>query len=364
MTFGQEHSKPYLLKHEYAMKLASKLVQDRSLSLDEYAALLSSFDIEVAAYLAKHARHVREKIYGTSVYVRGLIEISNYCKNDCLYCGIRKSNKEAARYRLDIDQIIECAHAGYELGFRTFVLQGGEDPWFTDERIEFILKELKKAHPDCAITLSLGERSTESYQRLKAAGADRYLLRHETVCEDLYGQLHPSNMSLANRLRCLKDLRAAGYAVGCGFMVGAPYQTAQHLAHDLKFIESFKPEMCGIGPFIPHHATPFCNEPAGSVLLTCILLSIIRLIHPPVLLPSTTALGSLDQNGHVKGILAGANVIMPNLSPLSVRKNYELYNNKAHTGTEAAEHLSLLDAEMKRIGYQVVVDRGDPKGKQ
>jgi len=240
-------------------------------------------------------------------------------------------------------------------------LQGGEDPWFKDDRLVDLLRELKAAHPDCAITLSLGERSRESYQRLFDAGADRYLLRHETVCKDLYTKLHPQDMHLENRLRCLEDLRAVGYAVGCGFMVGAPYQTSSDLAHDLKFIEHFKPEMCGIGPFIPHHATPFHEKPAGSVELTCFLLSLIRIIHPPVLLPATTALGSLDPKGRTKGMLSGANVVMPNLSPLNVRANYELYNNKAHTGTEAAEHLNLLNTDMNAIGYHLVVDRGDPE---
>lgn len=313
--------------------------------------------------LAAEARRIREDYYGTDVYIRGLIEISNYCKNDCLYCGIRKSNTECERYRLTEQDILDCASEGYALGFRTFVLQGGEDPYFTDKRLVHLLFALKSAYPDCAITLSLGERSRESYQALFNAGADRYLLRHETVCEPLYAKLHPTTMRMQNRLRCLQDLRDIGYAVGCGFMVGAPFQTARDLAHDLAFIESFQPEMVGIGPFIPHHATPFRQEPAGSVELTCFLLSIIRLISPSVLLPATTALGSLRPEGRLLGMLAGANVVMPNLSPLAVRKKYELYNNKAHTGTEAAEHLSLLDADMNAIGYHVVVSRGDPKGK-
>lgn len=351
------------VSHAYLLKLAEKLIQTHSLSVDEYEALITFYDAEVGNLLTREARRIRESVYGTSVYIRGLIEISNYCKNDCLYCGIRKSNTSCTRYRLTPEDILECAQAGYQLGFRTFVLQGGEDPWFTDDRLVDLLHALKAAHPDCAITLSLGERSSESYQRLFDAGADRYLLRHETVCDDLYAELHPHTMRLENRLQCLEDLRRIGYAVGCGFMVGAPFQAARDLAHDLAFIEHFKPEMCGIGPFIPHHATPFRNKPAGSVELTCFLLSLIRIIHPPVLLPATTALGSLDPQGRTKGMLAGANVVMPNLSPLNVRANYELYNNKAHTGTEAAEHLSLLDADMQTIGYHLVVDRGDPKGR-
>jgi len=366
MKQEQEHNETRNehISHGSLLALAQKLTQSHSLSLEEYEALIAFYDNEIAEYLAKEARRIREDIYGTDVYIRGLIEISNYCKNDCLYCGIRKSNTTCTRYRLSLDEIIECANEGYKLGFRTFVLQGGEDPWFTDDRLVELLRTLKTAHPDCAITLSLGERSYESYQRLFEAGADRYLLRHETVRENLYTKLHPGTMHLEDRLQCLEDLRSIGYAVGCGFMVGAPYQTAHDLAHDLKYIEHFKPEMCGIGPFIPHHATPFSNEPAGNIELTCFLLSLIRIIHPPVLLPATTALGSLDPKGRIKGMLAGANVVMPNLSPLNVRANYELYNNKAHTGTEAAEHLNLLGAEMQTIGYNVVVDRGDPKGRQ
>lgn len=355
-----------------AKQLTHKLMQTHHLSVDEYEALITFFAGEnlrgstaqhLADTLATEARRIREELYGTDVYIRGLIEISNYCKNDCLYCGIRKSNTECERYRLTEQDILNCADEGYTLGFRTFVLQGGEDPYFTDERLVRLLSALKSAHPDCAITLSLGERSRESYQALFNAGADRYLLRHETVCEPLYAKLHPATMSMQYRLQCLQDLREIGYAVGCGFMVGAPFQTARDLAHDLAFIESFQPEMVGIGPFIPHHATPFRQEPAGSVELTCFLLSIIRLISPSVLLPATTALGSLRPEGRLLGMLAGANVVMPNLSPLTVRKKYELYNNKAHTGTEAAEHLSLLDADMNAIGYHVVVSRGDPKGR-
>lgn len=351
------------ISHDYLEKLAAKLIQTRHLSVDEYEALISFHDEAISHRLKQEALRVRQEHYGTTMFIRGLIEISNYCKNDCYYCGIRKSNTDCTRYRLTPDDILSCTHEGYALGFRTFVLQGGEDPWFTDERLEHLIHAIKHAHPDCAITLSLGERSTESYQRLYDAGADRYLLRHETVCSELYTQLHPERMQLENRLRCLQDLRTIGYAVGCGFMVGAPYQTARDLAHDLHFIETFKPEMCGIGPFIPHHATPFAQHPAGSVELTCFLLALIRIIRPNILLPATTALGSLNPQGRNLGVLAGANVVMPNLSPLNVRKNYELYNNKAHTGTEAAEHLAQLDADMRTIGYQVVVDRGDPKGR-
>lgn len=311
--------------------------------------------------LAERAVAVRKQIYGNAVFTRGLIEISNICKNDCLYCGIRRSNNHCQRYRLTFEDIIGCCREGYELGFRTFVLQGGEDGFYNDGVLCNLISAIKTDHPDCAVTLSLGERSRESYQRLYDAGADRYLLRHETADAVHYGMLHPKELSFENRMRCLYDLKDIGYQVGCGFMVGSPGQTCAHLAKDLKFIEDFKPDMCGIGPFIPHKHTPFRDEPAGKVELTCYLLSIIRLIHPPVLLPSTTALGTIDPLGREKGIQAGANVVMPNLSPVSVRKKYELYDNKICTGEEAAQCRGCLNQRMLSIGYEIVTDRGDIK---
>ncbi|MBR0135501.1 MAG: [Clostridia bacterium] len=272
-----------------AEKIADKLIGAHSLETAEYAALIRARD-EVRDTLRGAAEKERRRFYGNTVFTRGLIEISSFCKNDCLYCGIRRSNANAERYRLTEEQILECADNGYELGFRTFVLQGGEDAYFTDERLVPLIGELKRRRPDCAVTLSLGERSYESYKRLREAGADRYLLRHETADEEHYKKLHPDEMSFQNRMRCLKNLKALGYQVGCGFMVGSPFQTPETLAKDLKFIEEFKPEMCGIGPFIPHRETPFAKHPAGTLELTCFLLSVIRLIHPPVLLPATTAL--------------------------------------------------------------------------
>ncbi len=341
--------------------IIDRLEHDHVLPLEDYALLLENYTPELADYAAQRAVAIREDVYGTDVFTRGLVEFSNYCKNDCLYCGIRRSNRECSRYRLTEEQICSCADEGYELGFRTFVLQSGEDPYYTDERLCGIVSRIKTAHPDCAVTLSAGERSWESYAALREAGADRYLLRHETASPDLYAALHPQSMSFDNRMRCLRDLRELGYAVGVGFMVGAPGQTNEHLAQDLKFIEEFHPEMCGIGPFVPHHATPFANEPAGTLELTCFLLSLIRLIQPNILLPSTTALGTIDPQGRERGILAGANVVMPNLSPTSVRKDYELYDNKICTGEEAAECRGCLGTRMLSIGYNIVVDRGDPK---
>ena len=346
---------------EQILTLIQKLNTQHSLTEEEYAQLIAERDEEAAEMLADLAVKIRKEIYGTSVYVRGLIEISNICKNDCIYCGIRRSNRSCERYRLTPEQILECADEGYELGFRTYVLQGGEDGYFTDEVVEDLIRRIKEKHPDCAITLSLGERSRESYQRLYDAGADRYLLRHETADKEHYEKLHPKEMSYEHRMQCLKDLREIGYQVGCGFMVGSPYQTNATLAKDLKFIETFKPDMCGIGPFIPHKDTPYKDEPAGTLELTCYLLSIIRLIYPNVLLPSTTALGTIHPLGREKGIQAGANVVMPNLSPVSVRKKYELYDNKICTGEESAQCRSCLNRRMLSVGYEIVTDRGDIK---
>ena len=340
-------------------ELAERLVREHSLTTEEYEFLLTNRTAETAEYLASEAVRLRKSIYGNKVFVRGLIEISNLCKNDCLYCGIRRSNRKCDRYRLTEEQILACADEGYRLGMHTVVLQGGEDSHFTDEVMIRIIKGIKERHPDCAVTLSLGERTRESYKALREAGADRYLLRHETADEEHYRKLHPAEMSFENRMRCLRDLKELGYQTGCGFMVGSPYQTMRCLAEDLKFIESFRPEMCGIGPFIPHHETPFANEPAGSVELTCFLLSVIRLILPNVLLPATTALGTMHPQGRELGILAGANVLMPNLSPVDVRKQYELYDNKICTGEESAQCIRCLATRIEAIGYEIEVGRGD-----
>ncbi|MBO4626416.1 MAG: [FeFe] hydrogenase H-cluster radical SAM maturase HydE [Lachnospiraceae bacterium] len=339
--------------------LADRLIATGHLSKEEYCALIDGRDAETAEYLAKAAVAVRQRYYGTKVFVRGLVEISNICKNDCTYCGIRRSNRNCERYRLTAEEIVDCAVEGYRLGMRTVVLQGGEDRHFTDDVVCGIVRSIKGKHPDMAVTLSLGERSRESYRALREAGADRYLLRHETASEEHYGKLHPPEMSYQNRMRCLRDLKELGYQTGCGFMVGSPYQTTENLAGDLAFVEAFQPEMCGIGPFIPHHETPFANEPAGSVELTCFLLSIIRLISPKVLLPATTALGTMHPQGRELGILAGANVLMPNLSPVGVRKQYELYDNKICTGEESAQCIACLAARVAAIGYEIVTDRGD-----
>ncbi len=344
--------------------IVSKLIKEHSLTLAEYGELISGYNEENASVLRDEAVRLRKEIYGNTVYIRGLIEISNICKNDCLYCGIRKSNRLCERYRLGEEEILACCDYGYTLGFRTFVLQGGEDGFYTDEYLCSLVGRIKKNHPDCAVTLSLGERSDESYKRLFSAGADRYLLRHETADSEHYSKLHPENLTLANRISCLERHKKTGFQVGCGFMVGSPYQTTETIAKDLKFIEEFRPDMCGIGPFIPHKDTPFKDYPAGSVDFTCFLLSVIRIIKPDILLPSTTALGTLSENGREKGILSGANVVMPNLSPEEARSRYMLYNNKLNTGVESAEKLEELKKRIKAVGYEIVTDRGDIKSKK
>lgn len=343
------------------LSLIDRLEQAHSLSLAEYQTLIEGRSPDLAEALRERAVRLRQQIYGKSVFVRGLIEISSFCKNNCYYCGIRAGNPKAERYRLTPEEILLCCREGWELGFRTFVLQGGEDPWFSDEILAPLLRQIKMEYPACAVTLSLGERSRESYQRLFDAGADRYLLRHETADQAHYEKLHPASLSWEHRMSCLRQLKEIGYQVGCGFMVGSPGQTARELAKDLKFVEEFRPAMCGIGPFIPHKDTPFGGQPGGSVELTCYMLSILRLIQPNLLLPATTALGTLDPLGREKGIQSGANVVMPNLSPVSVRKKYMLYDNKICTGEESAQCRGCLSARMANIGYEIVTDRGDPK---
>ncbi len=347
-------------KFNTAFPLIERLCAGEKLSVEEYRLLIDSACEETADYAAKLADKKRREIYGTDVYLRGLIEIGNFCRNDCFYCGIRRSNKECDRYRLTEEQILACCDEGYSLGYRTFVLQGGEGIFPTGE-ICGIVTGIKEKYPDCAVTLSLGEYSYEDYKKMFDAGADRYLLRHETADREHYAKIHPAEMSFDNRMRCLADLKKIGFQVGCGFMVGSPFQTSLSLAKDLKFIEEFRPEMCGIGPFIPAANTPFENERAGTAGLTLYLLSLIRLIKPDILLPSTTALGTVDSFGREKGLKAGANVVMPNLSPVEVRKKYALYDNKICIGEESAQCRECLDRRIESAGYRTVVSRGDIK---
>ena len=346
------------------MDFVKKLIDNGSLEKEEYEKLLEACvcpqtGAAIREKLEAEAVAIRERWYGNKVYTRGLIEYTNYCKNNCYYCGIRAGNTNVKRYRLTQEEIMDCCANGYELGFRTFVLQGGEDPYFTDEKMVEIIRGIRELYPDCAITLSIGEKSYESYRKFKEAGADRYLLRHETANEAHYGTLHPENMSLKNRKQCLYDLKKLGYQVGAGFMVGSPGQKLEYLAEDLIFLKELQPDMVGIGPFIPHHDTQYAEEPAGSVELTLALLSVIRIILPKVLLPATTALGTLDPLGREKGMKAGANVVMPNLSPVRNRKQYELYDNKICTGEEAAECRGCMSRRVASVGCELVTDRGD-----
>ena len=336
-------------------KLIDKIADTRSFTRDELLDILCCDE----QYLFERARAAREKIYGKKVFIRGLIELTNYCENDCYYCGIRQSNTSCERYRMEKDEILDCCRKGYALGLRTFVLQGGEDSYYTDDILVKIINEINQTYPDCAITLSLGERSFDSCKRLFEAGADRYLLRHETANAEHYKTLHPPELSLANRKQCLWDLKKIGYQVGCGFMVGSPGQTLEHIAEDIGFIMELEPHMVGLGPFLPHSATTYANEKAGDMKLTLNCLAILRLLRPNLLLPATTALVTLADNGREQGILAGANVVMPNISPIEVRKKYLLYDNKKHTGDEAAEGVERLKNKLKNIGYEIVVSRGD-----
>jgi biotin synthase len=336
-------------------ELIDKLEALQNLSREEFAQILLC-DNE---YLFERARIKAREIYGKNIYLRGLIEFTNYCKNDCYYCGIRAGNKKIERYRLSQEQILECCKNGYALGFRTFVLQGGEDPHFTDEILIKLIKEIKTSYPDCAITLSIGEREYKSYELLRKAGADRYLLRHETANNAHYRTLHPKKMSPDNRKNCLRNLKKLGYQTGCGFMVGSPYHTTEHIIDDLMFIKELKPHMVGIGPFIPHSDTPYKNDKSGEIHSTLNIIAILRLMQPNLLIPATTALGTIDAQGRELGILAGANVVMPNLSPVEARRKYMLYDNKICTGEEAAECAFCMHNRIKKIGYEIAVTRGD-----
>ena len=342
-----------------AFTLAQQLADGRVLTREEFAFLLEHRSKGLADFLAGKACAVREKYYGKDVYLRGLVEFTNYCRNNCYYCGIRAGNRHVERYRLSEEEILSCCRSGYALGFRTFVLQGGEDPYYTDERICHLVSSIKGLYPDCAITLSIGEKEHDSYQAYFDAGADRYLLRHETADFDHYHKLHPADLSPEHRQECLWDLKEIGYQVGAGFMVGSPYQTAENLADDLLFLYKLQPQMVGIGPFIPQHDTPFRDFPAGTLEDTLYLLSILRLLLPDVLLPSTTALGTIHPLGREMGMKAGANVVMPNLSPTGVRDKYLLYDNKICTGDDATKCRRCMELRMEKTGYHVVTSRGD-----
>ncbi|MCR4821930.1 MAG: [FeFe] hydrogenase H-cluster radical SAM maturase HydE [Treponema sp.] len=329
--------------------------------LSSLITFLSGLKEEELSFLFERARKVTEEVFGNKVYIRGLIEFSNYCHNNCYYCGIRKDNKNARRYRLTEEEILSCCEKGWQLGFRTFVLQSGEDDFFSSEDIARIVRKIKKDFPQSALTLSIGEKSFEDYKLFREAGSDRYLLRHESADKNHFSKLKPPSLTFEKRMKCLKELKDLGYQTGAGFMVGSPFQTSDCLAQDLLFVKEFQPEMIGIGPFIPHQESPFKSFPQGSVKETLIMLSLLRLTCPHALLPSTTALGTADPFGREKGLMAGANVVMPNLSPRNVRKDYQLYDNKLSSGSEAAEGLEELRERLKKINRIIVVDRGDFK---
>lgn len=335
------------------------LRDNRHLPAEGYRDILLCEDSGTNEYLREEAQRIAQQSFGRDIFIRGLIEITNICRNDCLYCGIRRSNTVVKRYSLSKQTIMECCKEGYRLGIRTFVLQGGENPAMTDSFLVDVVAQIRREYPDCAITLSLGEKSYEEYKRLFDAGANRYLLRHETANKHHYSLLHPSEMSFDNRVQCLEWLKQIGYQTGTGIMVGSPHQTIDNLVEDILFIEQFQPQMIGIGPFIPHNCTPFGDQKAGSIEMTLKLISIFRLIAPSALIPSTTALATLSPQGRELGILSGANVVMPNLSPLTDRANYALYNNKAYSGAEASEGLALLERQLNNIGYKISFERGD-----
>jgi biotin synthase len=339
-------------------QLIDRLSADGRLPLGDFETLLSSPSDQDRAYARDRAAEVAHRQFGNRVFVRGLIEFSSHCRQDCLYCGLRRSNRDAERYRLSPDDILACCAEGHRLGYRTFVLQSGEDARHTTEVVTAIVRRIRAAYPDCAITLSIGERSTAAYQQFFDAGANRFLLRHETADSEHYSRLHPARQTLASRLACLSDLKEIGFQTGAGFMVGSPFQTVLHLAKDLVLLSKFRPHMVGIGPFLPHHSTPFADQPAGSVDLTLFILSLVRLMLPTVLLPATTALGTARTGAMEAGIQAGANVVMLNLTPPEQRPKYLLYDNKPASG-EISEMTETVRRSLGRIGYDIVVDRGD-----
>ena len=345
---------------EWSIKsLIDKLCKQKTLETDEYLYILDNFDDNTLEYCSGIARNIAKSHFGNGIYIRGLIEISSYCKNNCLYCGLRRSNNCALRYRLNKEEILMSCQEGYALGFRTFVLQGGEDAYYTDEIMCDIVSTIRQKYPDCAITLSIGERSRQSYQKLYESGADRFLLRHETADTHHYSLIHPKELTLENRLECLNNLKEIGFQTGCGFMVGSPFQENYHLAKDLCFINSFKPQMVGIGPFLPHKDTPFKDKQKGDLKLTLLLVCLVRIANETVLLPATTALATLHPKGREYGIFCGANVVMPNLSPLQVRKKYMLYDGKVSSGNESAQQISNLENQLNAIGYKIQYGRGD-----
>lgn len=341
------------------IELIKKLNMERALSEAEWVQIFDTFDEEDLKFAMDTARDIAIERFGRKIFFRGIVEFTNICKSDCYYCGIRAGNSCVTRYRMSEDDILACCEDGYRHGFRTFVLQGGEDPYYTKDKMCCIVRSITERFPDCAVTMSIGELNKEYYQALYDAGARRFLLRHETADASHFAMLHPANQTLESRMRCLKDLKETGFQTGCGIMIGSPGQTSRHLAEDMMFMADFQPEMVGLGPFIPHSETPFRDEPAGSVERTLMVIALTRIMLPDALIPSTTALGTAEAEGRQKGVLAGCNVVMPNLSPLEFRKKYMLYDGKVGTDMSAEAGISTLRAQMEEIGYEVIVARGD-----
>ncbi len=346
--------------NEKILQLIKKLYIKNDLEDEELLYLLDNINEKEKKYLFSLAKKTRDEVYGNRVYLRGLIEFTNYCNKRCVYCGINASNKNVKRYRLTKHEILDSCIKGKKLGFNTFVLQGGEDKFFTDEIICDIVQSIKLKIPDCAVTLSIGEREFESYKAFKKAGVDRYLLRHETTNSDLYTRLHP-NSKLQNRMECLKDLKDLGFQTGAGFMVGLPGYETKDYVKDLRFLKNLQPEMVGIGPFIPHADTEMKHCKSGDLKTVILILAMVRLLLPKVLLPATTALSTIDSEGRKKGLNAGANVIMPNLTPGIYREDYSLYNEKMITGSESVEELELIKKQLEDYGYICDMSKGDSK---
>lgn len=340
------------------IKIIDKLYLTNNLKYEELVYILNNIGENEREYLVQKAHETRLKSYGNKVFFRGLIEFSNYCKKLCKYCGINGSNKDVDRYRLNLEDILLSCDKGYELGLRTFVLQSGEDDYFTDDMIIDLITKIKEKYPNVAITLSIGEKSYMSYEKYFNAGADRYLLRHETASKELFNKIH-KNTNFENRIECLWNLKKIGYQVGSGFMVGIPNQSKEDLAEDILFIKKLEPEMVGIGPFIPHKDTIYKYEVGGTLEDTITMIALTRLFLPNSLLPATTALGTINPLGREKGLKAGANVVMPNLSPTSVREKYALYDGKICTGEEAAECMSCIEKRIVSSGFTIDLSRGD-----
>ena len=321
--------------------------------------ILTGYTHEELMYVTDKAREITNRNFGKSVYIRGLIEFTNICKNDCLYCGIRCSNGKVQRYRLTKEEILECCQNGYKLGMKTFVLQGGEDLFYKDDFYVELIREIKDRYKDCAVTLSVGEKEYMSYKLYKDAGADRYLLRHESATKEHYCKLHPESMSFDNRMRCLENLKALGFQTGCGIMTGSPFQTAENLVKDLIFMHNFNPQMVGVGPFIPCDNTPFEECKQGNPDDTIMMIALTRLLLPKALIPATTALSSTEKDGRIRGLNAGCNVVMINISPREDRSKYNLYNNKSVTAFDDAESISVIKKEIENAGFVFSNQRGD-----